>query len=331
MAKTRREAFSIGEILDYMRKTGSPYPDSTIRTHIVSVMCANAPHHHGVKDRDLERIDRGIYRLVRPGTIHHSVEPVLATATPRALRKVERVQRRIGDLVSTFDDCLARFESDAIFAGPTLYFHLRTLETLRAHVSPAQALDDQRWFDYLYATLASWGMHRMGPRGAKLRPMDDLRDSFQGQRPAIAEIQRLRLHELSSDEVKDVAHRLWSILSGLKVGIGQTILIANSKALHHLLPELMPPVDRQYTLMFFFNSTMLPPDTQERTFKTMYPYFHEIALACRDRIFAALDAGRSPWNTSTTKVIDNAVIGYMAKTSSSSASEIVAAAEGASD
>jgi hypothetical protein len=254
----------------------------------------------------------------------------VTAASQRWLKKAERAQSRIADLVSTFDDCLRRFQADDIFAGPSLYFHLRTLETLRSHSSPGQALDDQRWFDYVYATLASWGMHRMGPRGAKLGEMDELRGSFESQRHAIAQIEQLRVHELSTDEVKKVTDQLWNVLSGLRVGIGQTILIANSKALHHLLPELIPPVDRQYTLTFFFDNTMLLPHNQERMFKTMYPYVHEIALACRERITASMDTGRSLWNTSATKVIDNAIIGYMAKESLSSPSEVAAGAEGAS-
>ncbi len=55
--------FSIKEIIDEMEKSNTRYEDSTIRTHIVSRMCANAPQHHAVKYADFERIGNGIYRI----------------------------------------------------------------------------------------------------------------------------------------------------------------------------------------------------------------------------------------------------------------------------
>ena len=57
--------FTIPEIIDCMEKHGSKYSESTIRTHITSRMCTNAPDHHAVIYQDLERIGRGTYRLYR--------------------------------------------------------------------------------------------------------------------------------------------------------------------------------------------------------------------------------------------------------------------------
>lgn len=56
--------FSIADILEGMRRNGTQYADSTIRTHIVSKMCVNAPPNHDVRYADLERIDRGLYRFL---------------------------------------------------------------------------------------------------------------------------------------------------------------------------------------------------------------------------------------------------------------------------
>ena len=57
--------FTIPEIIGCMEKRGSRYAESTIRTHVVSRMCANAPDNHAVTYRDLERTDRGEYRLLQ--------------------------------------------------------------------------------------------------------------------------------------------------------------------------------------------------------------------------------------------------------------------------
>lgn len=59
------DVFSIRDVIDELRARGSRYRDSTIRTHITSRMCANAPDHHGTVYPDLERVGRGLYRLRR--------------------------------------------------------------------------------------------------------------------------------------------------------------------------------------------------------------------------------------------------------------------------
>jgi hypothetical protein len=56
-------AFSPAQLIAEARSHGSSYPDSTLPTFIVSAMCANAPDHHGLQHRDLERVARGLYRL----------------------------------------------------------------------------------------------------------------------------------------------------------------------------------------------------------------------------------------------------------------------------
>ena len=55
--------FTLKEIIDCMNLSGTGYKESTIRTHVTSRMCANAPKHHAVKFDDLERVSHGIYRL----------------------------------------------------------------------------------------------------------------------------------------------------------------------------------------------------------------------------------------------------------------------------
>lgn len=65
MQESGLDYFTISEIISCMQKRGSRYTESTIRTHIVSRMCTNAPNHHAVTYSDLERTERGQYRLLR--------------------------------------------------------------------------------------------------------------------------------------------------------------------------------------------------------------------------------------------------------------------------
>lgn len=61
--RLNRETFTVVDVLREM--TGTEYSESTIRTHITSRMCADAPDNHGTTYADLERVRYGQYRLCR--------------------------------------------------------------------------------------------------------------------------------------------------------------------------------------------------------------------------------------------------------------------------
>lgn len=55
--------FTPQEVIEYLREQHTIYADSTIRTHIVSRCCVNAPQHHAVRYEYFERIGRASYRI----------------------------------------------------------------------------------------------------------------------------------------------------------------------------------------------------------------------------------------------------------------------------
>jgi hypothetical protein len=66
VARKRNTTFSVAEIVAEMRRRGSRYPESTIRTMVAAHMCADAPDNAGTTYDDFERPSRGVYRLRRP-------------------------------------------------------------------------------------------------------------------------------------------------------------------------------------------------------------------------------------------------------------------------
>lgn len=54
--------FSPVDVINRMGLMGTNFRESTIRTHVVSRMCYQAPTNHAAKYDDLERIGRGRYR-----------------------------------------------------------------------------------------------------------------------------------------------------------------------------------------------------------------------------------------------------------------------------
>ena len=75
------------------------------------------------------------------------------------------------------------------------------------------------------------------------------------------------------------------------------------------MPDLVPPIDRQYTLMFFAgHKTMTAGD--EQAFTAWFPLLTEIARRCQPAIDEAVARG-GYMATGPAKVIDNAIVGYI--------------------
>lgn len=57
-----RNTFDLTEVVTETLTIDPGFAESTVRTHVTSRMCADAPDHHGTVYADLERVDRGRYR-----------------------------------------------------------------------------------------------------------------------------------------------------------------------------------------------------------------------------------------------------------------------------
>jgi hypothetical protein len=170
------------------------------------------------------------------------------------------------------------------------------------------AICDEQFLEYLYATLTSWGMHRMGKTNTKLTDYSRFCKSIQMQREQIARFDGMIINEIPFDEVRLVAEQIWNIIQKLEVGVGKTKLVAGSKTLHHILPDLVPPIDRQYTLQFFYGNKNIIDEVSK--FIDIFACYHHIALTLKNPIQESLKAP-GEMDTSITKVIDNTIVGYV--------------------
>lgn len=55
--------FTVAEAIEAMKNNNTVYSGSTIKTHITSRCCANAPKHHRTTYDDYERVVKGVYRM----------------------------------------------------------------------------------------------------------------------------------------------------------------------------------------------------------------------------------------------------------------------------
>ena len=145
----------------------------------------------------------------------------------------------------------------------------------------------------------------MGAGGAKLVSFKQFADSLRQQAPNLTPLQSITLEAADNRDLEAV----WNVVRGIKVSATRTILVASSKALHHFLPRLVPPIDREYTLWFFGYWDIGGHDRQ--IFERVFPLLHEVAVRCRTVIHKRI--GAHPWYTGSTKVLDCALVGYVLK------------------
>ncbi|MHB8463705.1 MAG: hypothetical protein ACYDH6_16590 [Acidimicrobiales bacterium] len=232
----------------------------------------------------------------------------MAARRPRQARAA-RMNDNVEDLVSGFGDCVDRFEQSNAFPGPSLYFHQRAIERRRQHATLDGLLNDLLFFEYVYAVLPAWGMHRMGRQAAKVGGFEEMVASFRATEPAIDRLWPLNITQLPPTDEASVAADVWSVIASLKVSTSGTKIVAGSKALHHVLPEVVPPIDRQYTFRFFTGQKAVR-NGERIGFTEWFPIFCDIGRRCRPDI-ERIQARGGIMATSPTKIIDNAIIGFM--------------------
>lgn len=62
--RNHRKEFGLEEVLKEVLAVTKEYKESTIRTHISSRMCVQAPLNHATKFENLDRVDVGRYRRI---------------------------------------------------------------------------------------------------------------------------------------------------------------------------------------------------------------------------------------------------------------------------
>lgn len=212
---------------------------------------------------------------------------------------------RANDILANHARYHEKYYAVKTFGGPSLYFHRRALEMA--------GKDYDRCLEYIYAVLTSWGMHRMGGGGSKMRDFEAFQASMMRLREPIARARLIRQEAVTEED--------WTVLreifAGIRVMASETLLVGNSKVMAHLLANIVPPIDREYTLKFLRGHGQIRNGI-DHEWPLMRRIIEEFFLpVARDATFRKqaelwmADQERHPWDTSLLKVIDNLVIGAM--------------------
>jgi len=255
------------------------------------------------------------------GSVARTGRPTAADSAGGARVCTAGRDERIRDLMQNLPKYVAAFAQrqsrpeTAVFTKEQVRCHKVTLRRLDAvGLGGVLSPRETEFYELLYAALKSWGMDQ---RAAKLVAVDNLRGSILANADSIAELQGLRLRDLDAPSATAVAGQLASLMQRLRVSDSGTRMVAFSKALHHLLPRLVPPMDREYTLWFFY-APRDPTSGIDDLFTDVFRGCARIAAANRDALPGLVggcdDLGSCVLDTSESKLIDNAIVEYVQST-----------------
>jgi hypothetical protein len=106
LTRDGQSLFSPIELIARARQMGSAYPESTLRTHIVSFMCGNATSRFAGIYPDLVRVGRGLYKLAAPPAAESAETPAEFVVPRRLPVRLERAEANVAALTENFQASL---------------------------------------------------------------------------------------------------------------------------------------------------------------------------------------------------------------------------------
>jgi hypothetical protein len=216
-------------------------------------------------------------------------------------RKLER-HRRVDLLIKGFERYLRAFEEQPAFRRQGQYeYHAATIQRRREIGDAAAAVHDQSFLTLLYQTLQAWGIDQ---RGSRLKDFTEFAKALSMCAPVLPHLDGCSIDSIDLD-TDDTASLVWDLVESLPIVENQAKLVPCSKALHHVLPDLVVPVDRQYTRSFFAWHVPEFQYNQKAIFLHDFEWLAGIARQVNPARYVGVG-----WNTSRTKVLDNALVGF---------------------
>jgi hypothetical protein len=213
------------------------------------------------------------------------------------------IEDRLRTLTAGFGTYTDAYDACAPFGGPQLTHHRRTIALRQQAGNVSAAVADDRFVVSLRDTLTAWGI---GNRASRLVDRTRFAEALRSVAPMLADLESLTIDTIQAPN--EVADRLWLLIESLGVVLNQAKLVAGTKTLHHLLPNLVVPMDRAWTGSFF---SLQPyewqrPASQQQTLRRVYSHLARLARSVDPQRLVIGDG----WRTSRTKVLDNALIAF---------------------
>jgi hypothetical protein len=201
------------------------------------------------------------------------------------------------------------------FGGPSIYFHNKALYEMRTNF-----LKDSH-IEMIYAVLPSWGMHRMGDTSTKVIDFDKFKEQIEKNREKLLTFRSKNISEIDINELSDL------LINKLHFTESKSYLVSSSKVLHHIIPNLVSPIDKQYNIRFLLQnkehfitksgkySTLIYDNNEEINYSLLFlSGMHNFIEETKSLLIKYLDKDidlNKNFNTSLTKLFDNLIMVYV--------------------
>ena len=189
-------------------------------------------------------------------------------------------------------------------------FHKEIIERMKTQFfSPSEAADNEMFLRYVHDILKAW-------YGKRSQLIIDFDDKFKiGVKKAAVQLdclKDLRIENIGPTDVGCVTDTVWRVIENLKITNKEARIVSGTKAIHHLIPDLVPPMDVKYAGTFFRKHHEIGQiNRQQSIFGLIFSAFVDLArYFIRDSTFRACVG--TGYNTSLPKALDNAIIGFVA-------------------
>ena len=219
------------------------------------------------------------------------------------MARTDLIKERVSKLTGDFGRYVRIYDERVSFTTEQLAAHRACIAARGQARTVRTAVDDPQFLQALRRTLRAWGI---GVRASRLVSEERFAAALSVALPTLEVLEPLAID--SPDLPVDIADQIWMVIQSLGVVENMAKIVAGTKTLHHLLPDLIVPMDREWTGTFFH--LHLPewqnPESQRKIFKLAYDQFVAIAQRVGPEQYVTAEA----WRTSRTKVLDNALIGF---------------------
>jgi len=188
------------------------------------------------------------------------------------------------ELVNDFKPLIKYYACNSPFGMDSYRNHFKTIK-MRKALSNAHEID-VRYLKQVHATLETWGLKNRGAiiiNGDKFinkftkNKISHILDKFWNDK--LEKYQEEDEINIIIDELAEVVYDKFPIMENRNGGKSKSQLVGGSKFLHHLLPDLVPPMDRYYTMQYFYGNT----NTSKNKFMEVFKAIWEISVALNKR------------------------------------------------
>ena len=219
---------------------------------------------------------------------------------------------RIPELINNFDHYL-NYSTNVIGLDSNwregVVEHIGVIRRIREAENYESLIKEDSFLEDVYSTLVSWGMNW---RNAKLKDLESFKKIVLGSLDLLMVLKKYELEELNDGILSEIQDTILKLFNNMNVMESKAKIVGVSKTLAHLLPDLIPPMDRENINFFFYGNKNIPidPEQEKKRFWDIFMKFYlirnETKITKKNNIF-------KDFNTSIPKMIDNAIWGYVDK------------------